>query len=41
VKGNLVRNGPGILPIGHMYGVAVFSKTLNLVVEISNNYKIL
>ena len=32
---------PGTLPVGHMYGVAILSKTLNLVVEISDDYKIL
>jgi len=35
------QNGPGILPVGHMCGVAILWKTPNLVVKISNNYKIL
>jgi hypothetical protein len=38
---NRARNGRGTLPVGHTYGVAILSKTLNLVVEISNDYKIL
>ncbi len=35
------KKRPGTLPVGHMYGVAILSKTLNLVVEISNDYKLL
>jgi len=38
---NPVRKGPGTLLVGHMYGVAILSKTLNLVVEISNDDKLL
>ena len=38
---NAVRNEPGTLPVGHMYGVAILSKTLNLVVEVSNDHKLL
>jgi hypothetical protein len=38
---NPVRNEPGTLPVGHMYGVAILSKTPNLVVEISNDHKVL